>query len=291
VTKTYTDNAAPYALHGDNGAGDYYASIWSPPATGAYTLEATPYSGANASGTAGTPLTISFTIVEQIAQVSSFTLIDAEADKDIRAVVNGEEINLAQLPSRRLSIRVNTSPATVGSVKMVLRHNGQVTKTYTDNAAPYALHGDNGAGDYYASIWSPPATGAYTLEATPYSGANASGTAGTPLTISFTIVDYKLTTTQQLSFSRSEVISFNVYPNPSMDGKVNIQLLGGEIKGNVYYSLINSIGQRVVEGEERLDEPNTLLQFDFSAKMKAPGIYYLRIRSINLDKSVRLVRY
>ena len=50
--------------------------------------------------------------------------------------------------------------------------------------APYALAGDDGAGDYYA--WTP-ANGAYTVTATPYSGPDATGIAGTALSINFTV--------------------------------------------------------------------------------------------------------
>ncbi|MHC2993385.1 hypothetical protein OB13_18070, partial [Pontibacter sp. HJ8] len=58
--------------------------------------------------------------------------------------------------------------------------------TYTDNAAPYALFGDDGNGNYYFGNATLP-TGSYTLTATPYSGSNASGTAGAPVTLGFTI--------------------------------------------------------------------------------------------------------
>jgi len=55
----------------------------------------------------------------------------------------------------------------------------------TENVAPYAWWGDTN-GDYNA--WTP-AAGSYTLTGTPYSQSGASGTAGTPLTVHFTVTD------------------------------------------------------------------------------------------------------
>jgi hypothetical protein len=54
----------------------------------------------------------------------------------------------------------------------------------TDNAAPYALAGDTNATDYVA--WTP-SVGGHTVTATPYTAADAGGTAGTPGTLSFTV--------------------------------------------------------------------------------------------------------
>ncbi|WP_114778196.1 InlB B-repeat-containing protein [Botryobacter ruber] len=340
-SKTYTDRAAPYALHGDNGDGNYYYGNWNPPATGSYTLKATPYSGSDGTGTPGTPLTISFTFVEDDGtpppaeqyslsvstsgsgtvtknpnqttydsgstvsltaspasgyafagwsgdasgttnplsvtmnsnksitatftavssgeyslsvsttgsgtvtkspdqatytsgstvtleatpasgytfsgwsgdasgttnplavtmnsnknitanfvavsssqQVTGFMLVDSKTEQEVKPISNGEVISLASLDNTKLNIRAVTSPSSVGSV--IFELSGTQSKTYTDQAAPYALHGDNGSGNYYYGNWNPPATGSYTLKATPYSG---SGTPGTPLTISFTFVE------------------------------------------------------------------------------------------------------
>src|SRR5207249_3828992 len=55
--------------------------------------------------------------------VVSFSLIDADSDQPVAAfdpIPEGASINLSQTPSRNLSIRANTEPATVGSVKFNL---------------------------------------------------------------------------------------------------------------------------------------------------------------------------
>src|SRR5438046_4971807 len=104
-------------------------------------------------------------------------------------VTNGATLNLATLPTRNLNVRTNTSPATVGSVAMVL--SGAQSRTQTENTAPYALFGDTG-GDY--APWTP-AVGSYTLKGTPFSGSGGSGTAGTSLTINFSVINQAPTPT------------------------------------------------------------------------------------------------
>lgn len=114
--------------------------------------------------------------------VQSFTLIDADTDTDIGALVDGQTLNLATLPTTNLSVRANTSPASVGSVRFAYDGNANFQ---TENVAPYALRGDTN-GDYNG--WNP-SLGTHTLTATPYSLAKAGGTAGTALTVTFTVVD------------------------------------------------------------------------------------------------------
>ncbi|PSR53653.1 hypothetical protein AHMF7605_09010 [Adhaeribacter arboris] len=116
-------------------------------------------------------------------KVVSYTLMNADTNKEIQTIANGGVLNLAALPTKNLNIRVNTNPEIVGSVIMVLGGRGSLTKTET--AAPYAVFGDV-SGDY--SAWVPP-IGDYTLKTTPYTLAKGAGTAGTPLTINFKIVN------------------------------------------------------------------------------------------------------
>jgi TolB protein len=107
--------------------------------------------------------------------IDSFTLINADTDQPITGydpIAEGAMIDLAEMPPYNLSIRANTTPATVGSVVFDL--NGTIQ---TDDTVPYDF-----------SNWSP-SVGSYTLTATPYSDAGGTGTAGTALAINFTIVD------------------------------------------------------------------------------------------------------
>ena len=123
-----------------------------------------------------------FTFSRSEAQsISSFTLLNATTDLEIGPLADGDVINLAELNGDPINVRANTSPATVGSVVFTL----QGTPFRTENAAPYALVGNSG-NDYYP--WSP-SPGSYELQATPFPQSKGQGTAGSALTVTFTVVD------------------------------------------------------------------------------------------------------
>jgi hypothetical protein len=82
----------------------------------------------------------------------------------------------------QLSIRVNTTLATVGSVGFVL----DTTITHTENVVPYTLCSDNGAGVVTPCTFT---VGKHVLVVTPYSLANLGGTASATTTLYFEIVD------------------------------------------------------------------------------------------------------
>jgi hypothetical protein len=99
-------------------------------------------------------------------------------------IVEGATIDLTKTGTL-LSVRLNPAlGAVIGSVGFAL----DATYTHTENTAPYFLCSDDGAGTISscATILLP---GKHTLSATPYSGATLTGTAGTPVTLDFTIVD------------------------------------------------------------------------------------------------------
>jgi dipeptidyl aminopeptidase/acylaminoacyl peptidase len=117
--------------------------------------------------------------------VTSLTLIDAATDKAVpgyEMLADGVTLDLATLP-RQLTVRANTSPATVGSVRFTL--DGRSVKT--ENTAPYAIAGDRNGTDYLA--WRVPGAGAHTLSATAFSAKNGNGTPGAALSIRLTIVN------------------------------------------------------------------------------------------------------
>ncbi len=113
--------------------------------------------------------------------VTSFSLVQTSNGQPIAGfdpIPNGGTINVANLPTKQVSFRANTSPASVGSVRFGI---DSVSNYLTDNSAPYYL----GADFTNASGW----VGSHTLTGTPYTGANASGTVGTPLTITFQLTN------------------------------------------------------------------------------------------------------
>jgi hypothetical protein len=118
--------------------------------------------------------------------VTDFKLVNSATEQEVMSITNGQTISLSTLKLTKANIRAVTT-TDASSVKFAL--SGKQSKSYTDNSSPYALHGDDGDGNYYYGNWNPPAVGTYTLTATPYTKDGASGTAGTAKTITFTIVN------------------------------------------------------------------------------------------------------
>lgn len=113
--------------------------------------------------------------------VTDFKMVNAETEKDVVSITNGASISLSKYSLSKANIRAVVS-AGVTNVKFEL--SGKQSKTFTDEAAPFALHGDSGSGNFFYGNWAPPALGTYTLKVTPYAGT----TAGVAKTITFTIV-------------------------------------------------------------------------------------------------------
>jgi len=148
--------------------------------------------------------------------VVQFVLIDAATNQPVpgyNPITDGAVLDASTLPSG-LNIQAVTDPPTVGSVALELR--GPESETRTENVAPYALFGDSG-GDYRGEAFSP---GEYTLTATPYAASGASGTAGSSLTIGFTVVEGSESLTApaiegaQPSLANEE-LSVQLFPNPA----------------------------------------------------------------------------
>jgi hypothetical protein len=114
--------------------------------------------------------------------VASFTLMNADTDTDIGFLNDGDTIVLSNLPTSKLNIRANTSPATVDQVSFDFNS----TKDYSiENNAPYALFGDR-RGDYQE--WTPSA-GSYNLTAS----ARLNGTTGPNYTLNFYVTNGSIT--------------------------------------------------------------------------------------------------
>lgn len=193
-THADTENVVPYALFSDL-LGDYFA--WTPP-VGNYNLVATPFAGPEGTGAAGTPLALSFSVINSAGAVVSYTLVNADTDLDIGPLVSGAVLDLATLPTRHLNIRANTDPATVGSV--VFSMTGAQTQNTTENVAPYALSSDS-LGNYFS--WTPP-LGTYTLRATAFNAIAGGGAEGESLAIDFTIRDSNPLPVELTAFTAAE---------------------------------------------------------------------------------------
>ncbi|WP_158267470.1 Kelch repeat-containing protein [Adhaeribacter arboris] len=132
-------------------------------------------------------------------KIIRLALVNAENGEEIRLIGKGATVNLANLPTSKVSIRATTSPNAVGSV--VFQLSGAQTVTQTESKLPYALLGDRPDSTYVP--WNP-VPGEYTLDVTPYSAAGGKGLPGTTLKINFTITDAplvtNLTTTNNLKY-------------------------------------------------------------------------------------------
>lgn len=117
-----------------------------------------------------------------VGRIDRLTLVNVDTGKDIQTLTDGAVLDLSKLPTRNLTVRAEIDGA-VESIRFDL--NGD-TSYHVENAAPYALAGDARGASYYAWKYS---TGNQTLTARAFSLDNARGTAGSPLTVSFSIVE------------------------------------------------------------------------------------------------------
>ncbi len=118
-------------------------------------------------------------------EVLSFTLINADTDQPIPEfdpLPDGAVLNLARLPTRALSIRANTKPEKVGSVRFGL---DAIPSKQLEKQIPYALAGSQGS-NY--DPWTP-TLGTHTVTATPYANPAGTGPHGKILTVTFTVAD------------------------------------------------------------------------------------------------------
>ncbi|TDE87137.1 hypothetical protein E0686_03555 [Deinococcus sp. S9] len=182
------ENVAPYALCGNNG-GAYVAcpsSVFSP---GHHSVSAAAYTGANASGTAGSGVLVNFNVVRgntagggrPPVTIYSLTLIDADSGRPVPGydpIPAGARLKLSALP-RHLNVRANVAPG-VGRVRFVWE-NGQ---TRLELGVPFTLCGDQPdrktRKDHYFAcdpgVFSP---GEHRITVTPYAtwSPNVSGPA------------------------------------------------------------------------------------------------------------------
>ncbi len=151
-------------------------------AAGTYVLELSASDGALSNSAR---VTVAVQTAATTQAVTGLVLINADTDQVIRPLVSGDTLDYQALGTSNLSIRADTSPATVGSVSFTL--DGKPYRT--ESQAPYAIEGDvyKSNPPDYLPISPVLALGGHTLQATPYSEGAAAGTAGTSLTVSFTV--------------------------------------------------------------------------------------------------------
>ncbi|MFD1141442.1 T9SS type A sorting domain-containing protein [Larkinella insperata] len=201
--------------------------------------------------------------------VVSFSLINADTDQEIKVLTPGEQLNLATLPTRNLNIRANTSPTTVGSVVMQL--SGRQNRTQIETEAPYALFNDID-GDY--RNWTP-YTGTYSLTVTPYTGPKGTGTAGTPFTLSFSVIDQPSGARLNVKEESKSAEKVLYYPNPFRDsftvklqGQENAPIMIYDQQGRLVWQQTEGKPEQRIELDNRLQTGMYLMQVGVGPKAK-----------------------
>ena len=156
------------------------------------------------------------TITSALVQsVTKFELWNATTDVYVRDLINNDTIiigtDVGTLSAVAIRARTNPDEA-VGSVRLVL--TGASSQSRTENTPPYFLYGDNSGNP---DPWLGNA-GTHSLTATPWTGANQTGTAGTPLTIAFDIlssatISESTTATESQSESKTSDVSISESAN------------------------------------------------------------------------------
>jgi hypothetical protein len=254
-----TENHWPYAYAGGSEI-DYNAMALP---LGEYMLTATPYSDNIGRGMRGKALSISFKVVYEA--VASFTLVDADTEKDIREIKEGDVLNLADFSTLNFNIRANTDPTVVGSVVMSL--NG---KSVVENHWPYAYAG--GSETDYSAMRLP--SGEYTLTVTPFHQSLGKGTMGKALTVKFTVSSSSIARQSFDSGSGTKDLIINAHPNPFIT------------KSTLEFSLPEADHVLV----SVFDTKGLLVGRLFNGKAEAGKVYTVDVGSQNLQSGVYIIQ-
>ncbi len=130
------------------------------------------------------------------AAINGFALWDAASDSRVDAsFTSGEQISLAELDCAAIEILGNSYLSRSSSPgSLMYAFDGQTPSACNDpgtsheNNPPYAWEADSGPGRFECA---PTLTqpGTHTLTVTPFDGDDCSGQAGTPVTLTFEVVD------------------------------------------------------------------------------------------------------
>jgi Bacterial Ig-like domain len=117
--------------------------------------------------------------------ITGFSLIDTVTDTKIASLANGTIIYVTNRTGSSFSINASFAGSGIGSVKF--GHNGN-SNVHIERFAWYSFCGNLGKDFFNCSALG---VGNHTVTATPYSKQNAGGKAGTPYTVSFSIMSNK----------------------------------------------------------------------------------------------------
>jgi len=287
TTKLGEDATAPYAYN------------WTNVAAGTYLLTAKATDNTGVSTSSGLVSVTVNSLAEPVLSVVSFTLIDVGTNQPIQTITSGTVLDLTTLSTKKLNIRAETNSPTVGSV--VFKLTGTATQNTTDDNVPYALFNQNGNNanngnksnnnsNSNNAFWMP-AAGSYTLMATPYAATGGKGTAGTGLTVSFTVErkgkgpKAKLTVKSTPAEEYGAPLEFlvNSFPNPFVDEFT--LLVQGKGNNKLPVKLFDATGKLVLLLDDVPDgQPVSL------GKSLSSGLYTLFVGTGSNTKQYKLVK-
>lgn len=258
------ENAPPYALAGDL-SGDYLP--WKAGLAGTHSIEATPYSGPNRTGIRGITVSISFTIIQPEITEPGFTIVNADTDEDIQPLNDGDVF--VKPAGTQINIRYD---ATDNPGSVVFKHQNKVVRT--ENAAPFALRGDYN-GNYLP--WAGAVAGDHRVDAIPYSLDRGLGTAGTPLTVNFTIVEEDNMTINSPEAGPGPI---SIYPNPAPSGRTALTIVGyaGKDRTETSLEIISITGEVIFS--EKINCDGECDTYTMQVKKNLlPGVYMVRVKN------------
>src|SRR5205823_8857511 len=153
-----------------------------PTATSTPTVTPTPTATPSPTPTPTVTPTPTLTPTPSGSQLSGMTVVTAPSGAVVGAFTNGYNYDIGN------SLSVRADPLS-GVASVVFKLDGKVIRK--ENMVPYSVAGDNN-GSY--TTWRP-AVGDHALIATPFSATGGTGTAGTPVTITFTVINSGATPT------------------------------------------------------------------------------------------------
>jgi len=268
-----------YALFMDTN-GDY-AGVDLPEGNYTLSVAAFPFNSSTTRGIGGETVTINFEVIHN-SKLDSFTLINADTDKDIMAIMEGTYIDLNQYKDVKLNIRADVKGDDIAA--MTFQLSGAKNYNWTERKAPYAIFGDSPGKDYNGKYFN---EGNYKLMVTPY---NSNNTMGEPLTVNFSAgydggdnLRISSEFLNQLEANSSEVGANNgsqeedltVYPQPSQN-VVNI-LYPSFLSEDAMVMIYKGNGQ-LIHGAQMGNTP------DFNFGSYGSGLYLIHV--INGDRII-----
>eukprot|EP01135_Chromosphaera_perkinsii_P009343 Nk52_evm19s1737 gene=Nk52_evmTU19s1737 len=160
------DNTPPFTLCGkDDHFKDGFLDCNFP--VGVTKIKSVPFSKGNGNGFELPSREISIQVTQQFS-FKTWVLANAETDKDVRDLSNGDTIERADFPKGAFNAHIVTDPERVGS--MLMKFDGE--KTVLENGPPYAICSDSNRD--FNSCYFP--DGQHTFSAIAYSERDGNGT-------------------------------------------------------------------------------------------------------------------